>query len=97
MSATTVISIMDYNTFQLIQIKIKPMIQDLSDSLKTDFTAKKVQANTMKLEKNGFLKINKKGIVTLTPAGKKELKQITKLIDLIAKEANQEEVVAEAA
>ncbi len=97
MPATIVVSIMDFNIFQLIQIKGKPTIAELSESLKADFTAKKVHANVKKLEKNGFIKLTKKGACQLTLAARKELKQINKRLDLIAKEASQEEVVAEAA
>lgn len=97
MPASIVVSIMDFNIFQLIKIKGKPTIAELSESLKADFTAKKVHANVKKLEKNGFIKLTKKGACQLTLAAKKELKQITKRIDLISEEMKDDEAISEAA
>ena len=85
MPATTVISIMDFNIFTLIALNNKPTIPELSESLKSDFDAKKVHSNIKKLEKNGFIKIMKKtGGCQLTATSKKELAQINKRIERIS-------------
>ena len=83
MPATIVISILDFNIFTLINQGKKPTIEDLAAQLKQDFEAKKVHSNVKKLEKNGLIKITKKGVCQLTASSRKELITINKRIDRI--------------
>jgi len=84
MPASTVTSVLDFNIFAIIINQTKSTIDQIWEVLKKEFDQKKIQSNVRKLQKNGLVKISKKGECQLTQAGKKEFKSIDKRFIMIS-------------